>query len=222
MRPLRLEVTGFSAYRDTTVVDFEEVEFFALTGPTGSGKSSLIDAMIFALYGRVPRLGGGTFAPAISAGSDEAKVALSFAVGDDTYQVARFARRTETGGGTVKEVRLEGPVAASGVGEVNEAIESVLSLNYEDFIRTVVLPQGEFARFLTAKKSERQGLLRNLLGFDLYTRIANLAKTRRAVAGDRLGDDTTRAGATRRCQRGRQEGGVATRRRPRGPGQSDG
>ena len=186
MRPLRLEVTGFSAYRDTVVVDFDDVEFFALTGPTGSGKSSLIDAMIFALYGKVPRLGGGTFAPAISAGSDEAKVALTFEVGDETYQVARFARRTESGGGTVKEVRLEGPVSANGVGEVNDAIESVLSLSYEDFTRTVVLPQGEFARFLTAKKSERQGLLRNLLGFDLYTRIANLAKTRRAVAGDRL------------------------------------
>ena len=185
MRPVELEVVGFAAYRDKVVVDFREVDFFALTGPTGSGKSSLIDAMVFALYGNVPRLGRGSVAPAVSAGSDEAKAAFTFEVGGEMYQVARFVRRTESGGAAVKEVRLEGPVSASGVGEVNQAIEQVLSLGYEDFIRTVVLPQGKFAEFLTAKKSDRQGLLRNLLGFDLFSRIANLAKTRRAVAVDR-------------------------------------
>ncbi len=185
MRPLRIELSGFSAYKAPVVVDFEDVEFFALTGPTGSGKSSLVDAMIFALYGKIPRLTGNSIAPAISAGSDEARVAFAFEVDGERYEVARFARRTEGGAG-VREARLEGPVTANGVGEVNRAVEEVLALDYEDFIRTVVLPQGEFARFLKAKKSERQSLLRSLLGFDLYSRVGQLAKTRRAVAADRI------------------------------------
>jgi exonuclease SbcC len=74
MRPLRIEVEGFSAYRERVEVDFRGVDFFSLAGPTGSGKSSLIDAMVFALFGRVPRLGGNAVAPAITAGTDRARV----------------------------------------------------------------------------------------------------------------------------------------------------
>ena len=55
MRPVRLELSGFAAFREHTEIDFEGVDFFALVGPTGSGKSSVIDAMCFALYGSVPR-----------------------------------------------------------------------------------------------------------------------------------------------------------------------
>ena len=65
MRPLRIRVEGFSAFRSPVEVNFEGVDFFSLSGHTGSGKSSLIDAMVFALYGRVPRLGGNAVAPAI-------------------------------------------------------------------------------------------------------------------------------------------------------------
>ena len=68
MRPLLIEAEGFSAYRARVSVDLtdlseSEVAFFSLTGPTGAGKSSLIDAMIFALYGRIPRLGARAVAP---------------------------------------------------------------------------------------------------------------------------------------------------------------
>ena len=55
MRPERLEVAGFTAFRDPVTIDFEGADLFALTGPTGAGKSSVIDAITFALYGRVPR-----------------------------------------------------------------------------------------------------------------------------------------------------------------------
>ena len=70
MRPVSIEVEGFSAYRSRVEVDFAGVDFFSITGPTGSGKLSLVDAMIFALFGRVPRLGGNSVAPAITAGAD--------------------------------------------------------------------------------------------------------------------------------------------------------
>ncbi len=55
MRPLRLLLDGFGTYRNETEIDFTDVEFFALVGPTGSGKSTVIDALCFALYGTVPR-----------------------------------------------------------------------------------------------------------------------------------------------------------------------
>jgi len=187
LRPRRIEVQGFSAYRRGETVDFTGVDFFSLTGPTGSGKSSLIDAMIFALYGRVPRLGGNAVAPAITAGADRARVRFDFEVDDVEYTAVRLAQRTPSGGASVKEARLQmgDQVLAHGADDVTEAVAELLKLRFEDFIRTVVLPQGEFARFLTATKSERQGLLRNLLGMDVYTRVRELARTRSAVSTDR-------------------------------------
>jgi DNA repair protein SbcC/Rad50 len=191
MRPTRIRLEGFSAYREPAEVDFTEADFFSLTGPTGSGKSSLIDAMIFALFGRVPRLGGNAVAPAITAGSDRARVEFEFEVDDGSYKAVRLAQRTTSGGATVKEARLErgDQVLADGADDVTREIESLLRLRFDDFTRTVVLPQGDFARFLTATKAERQGLLRNLLGLDVYTRVRELAKTRSAVAGERVGAD---------------------------------
>jgi exonuclease SbcC len=186
MRPLSITLEGFSAYRTPNHVNFVEVDFFSLSGPTGSGKSSLIDAMIFALYGRVPRLGGSQVAPVISAGSDRARVSVDFAVGDQTYTVTRQVLRTKTGANT-NEARLEqGPdVLASGADEVTRSVEALLGLRYEDFTKTVVLPQGEFAKFLTATKSDRQALLRKLLDLDIYSEIRGLARSREAAAEER-------------------------------------
>lgn len=187
MRPLRIEVEGFSAYRERVEVDFAGVDFFSLAGPTGSGKSSLIDAMVFALFGRVPRLGGNAVAPAITAGTDRARVRFDFEVDGVDYTAVRMAQRTPSGGASVKEARLQqkDTVLAEGADDVTAEVEDLLRLRFDDFTRTVVLPQGEFARFLTATKSERQGLLRNLLGLDVYTQMRELARTRAAVAAER-------------------------------------
>ena len=187
MKPLRIRAEGFSAYRLPVDVDLEDVDFFSLTGATGSGKSSLIDAVVFALYGRVPRLGGNAVAPAISAGADQAKVAFDFEVDGVEYTAVRFAERNKSGGASVREARLQRgeSVVADGSDNMTTEVEELLKLRFEDFTRTVVLPQGEFAQFLTATKSERQSLLRNLLGLEVFTVVRDLAKTRAAVARDR-------------------------------------
>jgi len=196
MRPLRLELEGFSSYRKRETLDLAEVEFFSISGPTGSGKSSLVDAMIFALYGRVPRLGGNAVAPAITAGADRARVRFDFEVGGVEHTAVRMAERTKTGA-TVREARLQRgeEVLASGADDVSREVSSLLKLGFDEFTRTVVLPQGEFARFLTAKKSDRQELLRSLLALDVYGEMRTLARARATVAEERARQAEGRLGS---------------------------
>lgn len=198
MRPVRIELEGFSAYRGRVVVDLSrllesDTAFFSLSGATGAGKSSLIDAMVFALYGRIPRLGAREVSPVISAGADRARVSFTFQSHGEMHTAVRDVRRTKTGGASVKEARLQvgERVLADGAGSVTEAVEALLGLGFDDFTRTVVLPQGDFARFLHATPSERQNLLRGLLGLDVYGKVRALAGERRAAAQARA--DTARA-----------------------------
>src|SRR5438105_366997 len=98
MRPVLLTAEGFTAFRDREEIDFDGAEFFALVGPTGSGKSSVIDAICFALYGCVPRYEDRrAVAPAITVGASQATVSLTFDVGDDRYLATRVVRRLGNG-----------------------------------------------------------------------------------------------------------------------------
>ena len=88
MRPVRLEVKGFTAFRDSQSVDFGDLDLFAIAGPTGSGKSSILDAMTYALYGYVERVGK-QCSRLISQGQPRMAVTLEFAVGDRRFRVTR-------------------------------------------------------------------------------------------------------------------------------------
>src|SRR5215831_15140233 len=107
MRPTRLELEGITAFRERTVVDFDGVDLFALTGPTGAGKSSVIDAMIFALYGKVPRYDDERRVEAfVSQGRTEGRVRLDFTIGAERYTAVRVVR-LRNGRATTSEARLE-------------------------------------------------------------------------------------------------------------------
>lgn len=94
MRPIRLEMDGFASFRSPTAVDFNEADYFALVGPTGSGKSTVIDAMVFALYGTAPRWGrSNAIEYALAPTSTRGTVRLVFDVGSHRYQIAREVRR---------------------------------------------------------------------------------------------------------------------------------
>ena len=180
MRPVRLEVEGFTAFRARTEVDFAGADLFALVGPTGAGKTSIIDALTFALYGTVPRLDDRrSVAPVLSQNLTEARVRLDFTVEGVAYTAARVVRRTKTAVST-KEARLErdGEVLAGTADEVTAAVTDLLGLTFEHFITCVSLPQGQFARFLHDKPASRQDLLVKLLGLGLYERVAALARDR--------------------------------------------
>jgi exonuclease SbcC len=191
MRPVRLEISGFAAFRDTAVVDFADADYFALVGPTGAGKSSVLDAMCLALYGSVPRYDKSEIGPVVSLGAVEARVALEFTVGDDRYVVVRVLRRAKQDVKT-KEVRLE-RLLADGTTEVlagaqrdaAREIPRVVGLGYDHFCKCVLLPQGQFAQFLHDPPSDRQALLRELLDLGVYRRIHQAAGAREKDAADR-------------------------------------
>jgi exonuclease SbcC len=188
MRPVRLEIEGFTAFRSPTVIDFSGADLFALAGPTGAGKTSIIDALTFALYGSVPRLvDRRAVAPVISQNLTEARVRLDFTVGDAAYTAVRVVRATRSGA-TTKEARLQrgDDVLAGTAAEVTDAVTALLGLPYEHFTTCVSLPQGQFADFLHAEPRRRQDLLVRLLDLGLYERVAGAARQRAALARNRV------------------------------------
>ncbi|MCL2585054.1 MAG: SMC family ATPase [Streptosporangiales bacterium] len=196
MRPVMLDMHGFASFREPTRVDFADADFFALVGPTGSGKSTVIDAMTFALYGSVPRWARkGTVSLALAPTVDRGTVKLVFEVGHQRYAVARELRRTGTRV-TQRAATLERLAAPDGLAEpgeqtvplakdvdgVTETVQNLLGLSYEDFTQCVVLPQGDFQKFLHAKPAERQEILLRLLGAENYKQMMSLANQRAASA----------------------------------------
>ncbi|MEJ3656392.1 SMC family ATPase [Actinomycetes bacterium KLBMP 9759] len=210
MRPVLLEMAGFAAFREPTTVDFVGAEYFALVGPTGAGKSTVIDAMTFALYGSVPRWDNSrtvslALAPTVGRGT----VRLVFDVGGARYVVARELRRAASGSVSVRSARLERLRDPSGLGGVEEetepladgagptttAVETLLGLPFGDFCTCVVLPQGDFAEFLHAEPRKRQEKLVRILGLGVYDVIAREANSEAAAARQRADVLTEQLGA---------------------------
>ncbi len=185
MRPVRLELTGFSAYRATTVINFTDADLHVFVGPTGAGKSSVIDGIVFALYGAVPRYGkNNVVAPAINQLATEARVRLDFSIGSTPWTAVRVVRRTASGAST-KEARLirgfgtdDEETVAGNTTELDAAIVELLGLTVDQFTKTAILPQGAFARFLSDPPAERQTLLRRLLGMERFSAMASAARAR--------------------------------------------
>jgi len=189
VRPLRLRVQGFTSFRALQEVDFSELGLFVITGPTGAGKSSLLDAIALALYGEVPRTGKHGVAELISHGEAQARIELEFSADGADYRVARRLSRRAAQQVTL-ERRVDGGrwenVAEGGVKSVNHAIQGLLKLDFESFCKAVMLPQGEFARFLKGDPRERRTALEALLGLGVYARMRELAGQRARGLGERV------------------------------------
>jgi exonuclease SbcC len=201
-------MAGFTVFRDETTVDFTDADYFALVGPTGSGKSTVLDAIVFALYGTVPRWGGTRgIGNALAPSASEARVRLVFESAGDRYVATRVVRRD--GRGNVKTAgaglqlmppgfdvtKLDtgmdlddlGQVLAGTPAEMDEAVLHAVGLPYEQFTSCVVLPQGQFADFLHAKPATRQQILVTLLGLHVYEEVQSRASARAGAAEAKLG-----------------------------------
>ncbi|WP_100445924.1 AAA family ATPase [Glycomyces xiaoerkulensis] len=200
MRPIRLDMHGFGAYTEPSTLDFTGVDFFALTGPTGAGKSTVLDAVCFALYGRTPRWRVNSTQNAIAPSAVEGRVRLVFAAAGTHYVATRVLRRDKNGKVKTSGAALEqlpagvdpaddtelveglGKALAGSSSEVSAAAERVVGLPFEQFTKCVLLPQGEFAEFLHASAADRRKILENLLGHSVYRRVQQLAGAKRDAA----------------------------------------
>ncbi|HEY3883229.1 MAG TPA: SMC family ATPase [Trebonia sp.] len=198
MRPHRLRVTAFGAFAGTEQVVFDDLEgLFLLHGETGAGKTTLLDAIAFALYGRVP----GERGSAKRLRSDHAalgtatEVELEATIGGRRLRVTRRPeqlRQKKSGAGVTAEpasVRLAELSAAGAwefkstrIGEADAEIENLMGMSAAQFFQVVLLPQGEFARFLRADAKDKEALLQKLFGTDRFRRAEDwLADRRRAT-----------------------------------------
>lgn len=203
MKPLRLEMQAFGPFAGEQLIDFGQLgerSFFLIHGPTGSGKTTILDAICFALYGD----SSGAERSGEQMCSDFAQpgittlVRFSFALGAKHYQVYRSPRqmRPAKRGDKMVEAQPEAElyelgdgeetILASGWQRVNEEIEKLLGFRSGEFRQVVMLPQGKFRQLLMADSREREKILETLFRTSLYNRIEAFLKQRAALIKDRI------------------------------------
>ena len=190
MKPLRLEMRAFGPYANEQKLDFRSLganTLFLIWGPTGSGKTTIMDAMSFALFGQSS---GQLREPAQlrsqhAAAGDATEVVFDFAVGADHYRVRRSPdqeRPAKRGGGLTREAHkaelrrlqpdgAEGTLLAARPSEVGEKVQALLGFSADQFRQVVVLPQGQFQNFLHSTDKDREAILEVLFNTEFYRRV---------------------------------------------------
>lgn len=183
MKPLTLKMTAFGPYAGTQEIDFTQLNaggIFLISGPTGAGKSSIFDAVSFALYGAAGSENRDNQGLRSQHAAPDAvcEVEYRFSLHGKTYQVVRSPRQVRQGRqgrdvAIAPKAKLTMPdgTVLSGVDEVNSALEKLLGLDRLQFKQTVMLAQGEFRRLLDAKSSEKQEIFRRLFATEQYNAI---------------------------------------------------
>lgn len=189
MRPVRLILNNFTSFKGEVVIDFSEKNLFAIVGPTGSGKSSILDAIVFALFGKMPRFSDASpNRHLISLGEKKASVTLEW-IGrnarggeDQLYRIERSigSKSQVTFQGMLSDGRWIAVDGASGkIKDTEDRIVERVGLDYSEFCAVAFLPQGKFAQLLQGKGETRREILGKL--FD-----GKVLEEMRKYAGDRL------------------------------------
>ena len=199
MKPIHLKMTAFGPYKQNEVVDFSELKdhrLFLISGPTGAGKTSIFDAICFALYGT-------------SSGTDrdQTRMLRSDFAEDDTHTAVEFifeirnrkyrvlrqlghvkeGRKTATGEKyELYEILSDGSevpvVERQRVSDINPKLEELVGLTYDQFSQIVMLPQGEFRKLLTSQSENKEAILRKIFKTDRYGKMAKILESKKLKA----------------------------------------
>ena len=189
MVPLHLRLYNFLSYQGDTELDLRGIHVGCLSGDNGNGKSALLDAVTWALWGWAQgrRYGTGGASPdeLVYQGQTDMEVALTFAAGEATY---RMVRKHSKGGGRRGAARMVDLQAATGdgfrsltegsVAETEAQVQRLLRMSYDTFVNSAFLLQGEADRFTTSKPAQRKETLADILSLSLYERLQDRAKER--------------------------------------------
>lgn len=181
MRPLLLEIEGLQSYKEKQVINFEKLcenGLFGIFGETGSGKSTILDAMIFSLYGKIPRTAeldqdSKSLKNFLNTSSKKMEVYFKFALDEDIYEVSRkYALGKSKGEEVLKEketiLRKNGEIVADSIKKLEKIIAEDFGLSDDDFTRTVVLPQGKFSEFVKLKGADKREMLEKIFAMEKY------------------------------------------------------
>ncbi|HEX5017645.1 MAG TPA: SMC family ATPase, partial [Actinomycetes bacterium] len=215
----RLEMVGIGPFVEPVQIDFDRLStsgIFLMEGPTGAGKSTLIDAIVFALYGDVAGRASSAerMATMVAPRDVTPSVELEFSTSHGMFRIQRtpkHERSKRRGSGTTTEPasgklwRLVSPdtpesgeIVSTRLDEIGAEIADIIGLSREQFVQTVVLPQGEFATFLRADAEHRRALLQRLFGTEVYDRtLERLVEMRRLARQQQAAAATTVLGSVR-------------------------
>ena len=190
MIPLRLELTNFLSYRETAVLDFNGIHLACISGANGAGKSTILDSITWALFGKARSSSDDDLVNRRAVLEDgTAEVTYTFALEDSTYRVIR---RKQARKSTKLELQIltDGDIAdgkwkalsETKVRETEEAIVTLLHMNYDTFINASFLLQGKADEFTTKTPGKRKEILADLLGVSQWDQYRDLAAEKRKAA----------------------------------------
>lgn len=192
MKPLKLTMRAFGPYAGETVIDFEKLQgrhLFLICGPTGAGKTTILDAMCYALYGKTSGDRTGEKMRSDYADSSErTEVIFDFMLGDKTYRATRspaqMVDKKRGSGQTLAAMQASLSELEDGK-EINtlrtgieEAAGKLIGLNADQFCQVILLPQGDFRKLLVAKADEREAILKQLFKTQRFSEFKDRLKDR--------------------------------------------
>ena len=182
MRPLELRLRGFRSYREEAAFDWRERGLVGVVGPIGAGKSSILDAMAFALYGKTPSVEGATKS-LIHQLCTESHVELRFEVDGQVWRAVRSLRRKGASGHRLERLAADEPSAevveaVDGDEPTKARVEELLGMDFKAFCRSVLLAQNRFSDFLKATPGQRDEVLKGVFGYERLDAAQKVARLR--------------------------------------------
>ena len=193
MKPLRLEMTAFGPYPKEVILDFAVLanqSMFLITGPTGAGKTSILDAMVYALYGQTSGglRDGSDMRSDYADATTPTSVVFEFQVGDHRYRMERTPKqelKKKRGTGTrvvlataaISEwIDEDWKLLTTKAQEIRDYVQQIIGFRVDQFLQVVLLPQGDFRKLLVAPTSEREVLLHTIFKTSVYKRMQDVLK----------------------------------------------